>query len=78
MQAAYAIGVAEPVAITVDTFGTGDHAGALEFARGFDFRPGAIIERLRPAAADLPADHELRALRQARPALGSLTPPLVP
>jgi S-adenosylmethionine synthetase len=47
VQAAYAIGVAEPVAITVDTFGTGDHAGALEFARGFDFRPGAIVERLR-------------------------------
>src|SRR5687767_14165340 len=33
VQAAYAIGVAEPVAITVDTFGTGDHAAALEFAR---------------------------------------------
>ena len=47
VQAAYAIGVAEPVAITVDTFGTGDHGAALQFARGFDFRPGAIVERLR-------------------------------
>jgi S-adenosylmethionine synthetase len=47
IQVAYAIGVAEPVAVTIDTFGTGDRAAVLDFVRGFDFRPGAIVERLR-------------------------------
>jgi S-adenosylmethionine synthetase len=47
IQVAYAIGVAEPVAVTIETFGTGDRAAVLEFVRGFDFRPGAIVERLR-------------------------------
>jgi S-adenosylmethionine synthetase len=46
VEVAYAIGVAEPVALSVDCFGTGDEREVLEFARGFDFRPGAIIERL--------------------------------
>ena len=47
--AAYAIGVAHPVSITVDTFGTGampDAALADLVARTFDMRPTAIIERL--------------------------------
>ncbi len=47
--AAYAIGVAHPVSITVDTFGTGampDAAIADLVARTFDMRPTAIIERL--------------------------------
>ncbi len=35
---AYAIGVAEPVSLTVDTFGTGNQV--------FDMRPAAIIDRL--------------------------------
>jgi len=47
VQVAYAIGVAEPVSVKVDTFGTGDERAAAEFVRkSFDFRPGAIIERL--------------------------------
>jgi S-adenosylmethionine synthetase len=46
IQVAYAIGVAEPVAILVDTFGTGEAGAAADFVRGFDFRPAAIIERL--------------------------------
>jgi S-adenosylmethionine synthetase len=46
IQVAYAIGVAEPVAIHVESFGTGDVVAAEEFVRGFDFRPAAIIERL--------------------------------
>jgi len=46
IQVAYAIGVAEPVAIQVDTFGTGEPGAAADFVRGFDFRPAAIIERL--------------------------------
>ncbi|HEU0299182.1 MAG TPA: methionine adenosyltransferase [Longimicrobium sp.] len=49
IQLAYAIGVAEPVSIRVDTFGTGQaDEAAIEAAVGqvFDFRPLAIIEAL--------------------------------
>jgi S-adenosylmethionine synthetase len=46
VQVAYAIGVAQPVSVKVDTFGTGDPREAAEFVKGFDFRPRAIIERL--------------------------------
>ena len=61
IQLAYAIGVARPVSIFVDTFGTGklpdqELASALENV--FDFQPQSIIERLalrtpifRPTAA---------------------------
>ena len=49
VQLAYAIGVAEPVSIRVDTCGTGaaDEA-AIEAAveQGFDLRPASIIEQL--------------------------------
>jgi len=61
IQLAYAIGVAEPVSVRIDTFGTGaidDHRIALAVQEVFDFRPAAIIERLslrtpiyRPTAA---------------------------
>ena len=49
IQLAYAIGVAEPVSVMVDTFGTGTvDEGRLEAAvrRVFDLRPAAIIETL--------------------------------
>ena len=46
IQVAYAIGVAQPVSVKVDTFGTGDEEAAANFVKDFDFRPGAIIERL--------------------------------
>ena len=46
VQVAYAIGLAQPVSVKVDTFGTGDERAAADFVQGFDFRPGAIIERL--------------------------------
>jgi S-adenosylmethionine synthetase len=49
IQLAYAIGVAEPVSIRIDTFGTGTaDEEAIERAVGqvFDFRPLAIIEAL--------------------------------
>jgi S-adenosylmethionine synthetase len=60
IQLAYAIGVAQPVSVWVDTFGTGELPDA-EISRAlqevFDFRPAAIIESLglrapifRPAA----------------------------
>jgi S-adenosylmethionine synthetase len=47
VQVAYAIGVAQPVSVKVDTFGTGDERAAADFVRTFDFRPAAIIERLQ-------------------------------
>jgi S-adenosylmethionine synthetase len=46
IQVSYAIGVAKPVSIAVDTRGTGDDALAAQYAAQFDFRPGAIIEQL--------------------------------
>jgi len=49
VQVAYAIGVAEPVSVTVDTFGTGklpDDAILELIGKHFDLRPAAIIERL--------------------------------
>lgn len=46
IQVAYAIGIANPVSVKVDTFGTGDAREAEEFVRTFDFRPAAMIERL--------------------------------
>jgi len=46
IQVAYAIGMAQPISIKVDTFGTGDERAAVEFVRTFDFRPRAIIDRL--------------------------------
>lgn len=76
VQIAYAIGVAEPVAVYVDTFGTGvlpDDELARAVSEVFDFRPRAIIDRLglrnpifRPTAA---YGHFGRATRTA-PRLG--------
>ena len=61
IQVAYAIGVAHPLALNVDTFGTGqvpDPVIGAAIGRVVDLRPGAIIERLdlrrpiyRPIAA---------------------------
>jgi S-adenosylmethionine synthetase len=47
VQVSYAIGQAQPVSVKVDTFRTGDCAAAEEMVRRLDFRPAAIIERLR-------------------------------
>ena len=47
VQIAYAIGVAEPVSIHVETFGTGDDRAIENFIRqNFDLTPRGIIERL--------------------------------
>lgn len=49
LQIAYAIGVAKPVSLMVDTFGTGkvsDEKLARAVGRVFDLRPAAIIELL--------------------------------
>ncbi len=48
LQVAYAIGVAKPVSVRVDTFGTGtlpDEELEKLILRSFDFRPAAIIDR---------------------------------
>jgi S-adenosylmethionine synthetase len=50
IQIAYAIGIAEPVSVMVDTFGTGqlpDENIAEMVTRSFDLRPRAIIETLK-------------------------------
>ncbi len=49
IQLAYAIGVAKPVSVRVDTFGTGlvpDEMIASLVSENFDFRPGHIIRNL--------------------------------
>jgi S-adenosylmethionine synthetase len=50
IQVAYAIGVAHPVSVTIDTFGTGqisDEEIARLVLKYFDLTPTGIIERLR-------------------------------
>ncbi len=49
VQIAYAIGIAEPVSIDIDTFGTGvvsDHQLVTLVRETFDMRPAVIIDRL--------------------------------
>ena len=46
VSVAYAIGVAEPVQVSVNTFGTGNDAELTEYVKQkYDFKPKAIIER---------------------------------
>jgi S-adenosylmethionine synthetase len=50
ISVAYAIGKAQPIAVDVDTFGTGKHSdNVLRITIGnvFDFRPAAIIAKLK-------------------------------
>ena len=50
IELAYAIGVAQPVSVLVDTFGTGkiaDETLAAAVSRTFDLRPAAIIDALQ-------------------------------
>ena len=66
MQVAYAIGVAHPVSVSVDTFGTETVAtekirdGILEV---FDLRPAAIIRDPRTASPDIQGICGVRPLR---------------
>ncbi len=47
IQVGYAIGMAKPVSVKVDTFGTGDEDKAAKYVMdSFDFRPRAIIDTL--------------------------------
>ena len=69
VQVAYAIGVAQPVSLLVETFGTGTvDPESIEPAvrEVFDLRPARHHPRARPAPAHLPEDRGLRALRPGR------------
>ncbi len=47
VQFSYAIGVAQPTSLLVETFGTGDNKAAEDFVRKtFDMRPAGIIKTL--------------------------------
>jgi S-adenosylmethionine synthetase len=71
VQLAYAIGVAEPVSVCVDTFGTGkldEEKIAALICENFDMRPAAIIRKLQ---LDKPQYRELAAYgHMGRTALG--------
>lgn len=50
IQISYAIGVAEPLSLFIDTFGTGklpDHRLLELIRQNFDLRPGALVRELR-------------------------------
>jgi len=47
IQISYAIGMAKPLSVKVETFGTGDASAAVEYVKSMDFRPAAIIERFK-------------------------------
>ena len=69
IQVSYAIGVAEPTSISVDTFGTGkiSNAQMTDLIRdNFDLTPYGILQMLDLVAPDLPANSRLRPLRPRR------------
>ena len=79
VQVAYAIGMAKPVSVMIDTFGTNavpeaDIMAAVDAT--FDLRPGAIIDALDLRRPTLPLDGRLRPLRPraARVHLGAHRP----
>ena len=74
VQVAYAIGVAHPVSVMVETFGT-ENEGLSARAdrpgrrRGLRPAPGRVPRGAQTAPADLPEDRRLRPLRPRRPRL---------
>ena len=69
LQLAYAIGVAHPVSVLVETYGTGKMADEklAQLVRDcFDLRPAAIIRTARSAPPDLPPDGRPTATSAAR------------
>ena len=66
VQLAYAIGVAEPVSVLVDTFGTGKLSSSeltKLVRKNFSLTPKGIIESLNLRRPDLPEDGGLWAFR---------------
>jgi S-adenosylmethionine synthetase len=47
LQISYAIGMALPISVKVETFGTGDADAAGRFVQQFDFRPASISDRFQ-------------------------------
>ena len=77
VQIAYAIGVAQPVGVHVNTFGTGKVADeTLEkyILANFDMRPEGAHRRARAPRADLQEDGGVRSLRPLRVLLGEDEP----
>ncbi len=72
VQVAYAIGVAHPVSVMVETFGT-EKIGRAQIAglveRALRPAPGRLPRGAQTAPADLPEDRRLRPLRPRRPRL---------
>ena len=70
VQVAYAIGVAQPVSVLVETFGTETRRPGQDrrapCSEVFDLRPAAIIRDLDLRRPDLQEDGRLRALRPQR------------
>ena len=65
IQLSYAIGVAQPTSVMVDTFGTGKISDEklVEIIReNFDLRPAGIIKMLRLKKTDLQTDSSIRTL----------------
>ncbi len=72
VQVAYAIGVAHPVSVMVETFGTekiGRGADRESRRRGLRPAPGRLPRGAQTAPADLPEDRRLRPFRPRRPRL---------
>ena len=72
VQVAYAIGVAHPVSVMVETFGTekiGRGQIAAAHRRALRPAPRRLPRGARPAPPDLPEDRRLRPLRPRRPRL---------
>ena len=72
VQVAYAIGVAHPVSVMVETFGTekiGARPDRPADRRALRPAPRRVPRGAQPAPADLPEDRRLRPLRPRRPRL---------
>ena len=71
VQFAYAIGIAQPVSVNIDTFGTATGGCRRVRESGCSASAGRHHRPVRPAPADLPPDDQLRPLRQEGHDLGS-------
>jgi len=74
VQLSYAIGVAEPQSIFVDTFGTGDDVNCVALIKkNFDLRPGVffrcLLQGTESKTPHIPQDCLIRSLRPQRPRL---------
>ena len=78
VQVAYAIGMAHPMSIHVETFGTNEvDEDKIAHRRARRLRPAPRRDRARPRpeAADLPGHRRLRSLRPPRLPVGGARPP---